>query len=272
MNINVDRYQKLIRFMKNYQYSEKEIEEVYVISLGFLFLKVNNFEQFLEHLSEKASSKGAFGDTLTEGKAALIFAYNGFEVTYLGHQRHQKGPDLLAKGFGYQFYVEVRRFIKDRATEEQLEKAIKREDRLFEYGSYRFRLKVKKKDAKRGILAEGWDYVSGSSKDVSNLYDVILEESAQLPEGEIGIVFIWSDNMKMEETEFELSMHEFDKMMRDNPTPAYEKLSGVLFYDGWLNVGTGQRFYLHLNPQAQNPVLPDLAERLKNLQKPRGIF
>ena len=233
--------------MKSRGYNKEEISYAVFIVEEIKRRNVGNYDKFCSYLFSKICKKGAFRDTLTEGMVALIFAYNGFDVTYLGHQQ---GPDLLVESFGYRFYVEVKRYREDITTERKLS----------QYSRYG-----------RGV--------EGTQKDYQILCRDILEKAKQLPEGEIGMVFVWSEDEKIGEGDFRTCRNQ---ILNDPPNPKekltaeekkqFKKVSGVLFYTRERKPLQQHDFHFFVNPLAQNPILPDLEKRLKNLGRLREIF
>jgi len=239
--------------MKSRGYNKEEISNAVFIVEEIKRRNLGNYDKFCSYLFSKISKKGAFRDILTEGMVALIFAYNGFDVTYLGHQQ---GPDLLVEGFGYRFYVEVKRYREDITTERKLSR----------YSN------------KGGLIAYGHG-VEGTQKDYQILCRDILEKAKQLPEGQIGIVFIWSEDDKIDKDDFRTCGNQ---ILNDPPNPKekltaeekkqFKKVSGVLFYTRERQPLQQHDFHFFGNPLAQNPILPDLEKRLKNLGRLREIF
>lgn len=229
-----EKYKRLVARMKYYGYSEEEIFSAILLLQDLDQGNIKNLDGFYNILMERLENKEQYLDIWIEGKTALTLAFNNFNVTYnpLGN-----GPDLLAEDFGHQLYVEVKRYREDWLTRRKLEEATEK----------------------------GTKYGRGQ-RDVEKLIGDVLKKTSQLPRGEIDIVFIRSDNITIEEVDFKLAMHDFDEMVRSNPV--YRRISGILFDSGWVNIRTGQRFYLHLNPQAEKPLSLVLAERLRNLEEP----
>jgi len=77
-------------------------------------------------------------------------------------------------------------------------------------------------------------------KDVQLLYAKILSEAKQLPKSEAGLVFLRSDNLRMEEFEFQEAATNLDGLVSEQNLLA--KLSGVLFDSGWINLASHKRF------------------------------
>jgi hypothetical protein len=198
-------------------------------------LGVENIGRFQKALSESVADRQRYLDYLAEGKAALTITSNGFHVVYepLG----RPGPDLLVTCSGYSFYVEVSRFREDYETSQKLSQE-------FEEGNE--------------ILVE---YGRGE-KDVESLYCKVLHEAEQLPKSETGLVFLRSDNIRMEDLEFQEAATYLDSLVEQN---LLAKLSGVLFDSGWFNFATRRRFYLWRNQNAESPIDDLLAEKLTNL-------
>ena len=202
-------------------------------------LGVENTNRFQKALSKSIADSEQYLDYRAEGKVALTLASNGFHVVYepLG----RPGPDLSASYSGYRFYVEVSRFREDYDTSQQLSQECEEgNDILIPYG--------------RG------------EKDVEKLYSKILTEAEQLPRSDAGLVFVRSDNVSVEELEFQGAATYLDELVSAQNILAM--LSGVLFDYGWINPATRKRFYLWRNRKSGNPINDLLAGKLENLKEP----
>ncbi len=166
-------------------------------------------------------------------------ASNGFQVVYEPFGR--RGPDLSASCSGYRFFIEVSRFREDYETSHKLNQKLEEgNETLVEYG--------------RG------------EKDIELVYGKILSKLKQLPENGTGIVFIRSDNPRIEELEFQGAATYLDRLGSEQNLLV--QLSGVLFDSGWINLDTHNRFYLWHNRKAKKPINNMLAEKLRNLKEP----
>ena len=219
--------------------SEKQIYQVLLLLEDLRRRGMENIDRFQKALFENIGDNEQYLDHWAEGKAALTLVSNGFQVIY--EPVGKPGPDLSASCSGYRFYVEVSRFREDYETSQKLsQKLEERNETLVEYG--------------RG------------EKDVELVYSKILSEAKQLPESESGLVFLRSDNLRMEELEFQEAATYLDSLVEQQNLLA--RLSGVLFDGGWFNFATGKRFYLWRNPKAENPINNLLSEKLENLKEP----
>ena len=238
-SMNMSKYIKMICRMKKCGYGEKLIYQVLLLFEDLRRLKVQNIDRFQKALFENIADNEQCLDHWAEGKAALTLASNGFQVVY--EPFGKLGPDLSASYSDYRFYVEVSRFREDYETSQKLSQKLEEgNETLVEYG--------------RG------------EKDIELVYDKILSESKQLPESEKGLVFLGSDNLRMEELEFQEAATYLDGLVSEQNLLA--KLSGVLFDSGWINLATHNRFYLWHNLKAKNPINNMLAEKLRNLKEP----
>ena len=230
---------KIFRRMKVLGYGEKQICRVFLLLEDLGHLGVENVDRFQKALFENIADSEQYLDHWAEGKAALTLACNGFCVVYEPCGR--PGPDLSASCLGYRFYVEITRCREDYKTSEKLSQKL-----------------------------EGWNgtlvkYGRGE-KDVEILYGKILSEAEQLPENETELVFLQSDNARMEEIEFEEVTPYLDSLVSEQNVLA--KMSGVLFDSGWVKFPAHERFYLWRNPKAEKPINDLLAGKLQSLKEP----
>ena len=235
----MSEYTKIICSMRKCGYGEKQIYKVLLLLEDLKRLRVKNIDRFQKALFENIADNEQCLDYWVEGKAALTLASNGFQVVYEPFGR--PGPDLSASCSGYRFYVEVSRFREDYETSQKLSQT---------------------PEECNGILVE---YGRGG-KDVELVYGRILSEAKQLPENETGLVFLQSDNDRIEEIEFEEVTPYLDRLVLEQSLLV--KLGGVLFDSGWINLATHKRSYLWRNRKAENPINDLLAEKLENLKEP----
>lgn len=234
----LSNYAEIMRGMKSNAYSEEEIYSVVLLVKDLE--KYADVKLFQRKLFNALTQKEQYLDIWAEGKVALILAFSGFEVTLypFGHE----GVDLRVAWQDYNlqpFFVEVARFRENYQTREELKKAIE-----------------------KGILVP---YGRGE-KDVEAVYQKIITEAAQLPRNEIGLVFLKSDNVTIEDVEFEPATMYLQELVSKNST--YTRLSGVLFDSGWVKTLTGERFHLWRNPKAEMPIDDVLAAKLIRLKEP----
>jgi len=231
----MSEYIETFRRMKVRGYGEKQIYRVLPLLEDLRHLGMQNIDRFQKALFENIADSEQYLDHWAEGKAALTLACNGFRVVYEPCGR--PWPDLSASCPGYRFYVETTRSREDYETSQKLEEW---NGTLVEYG--------------RG------------EKDVGLLYSKILSEAEQLPENETGLVFLQSDNVRMEEFEFEEATTYLDRLVSEQNLLA--KMSGVLFDSGWVKFPAHERFYLWRNPKAERPIDDLLAGKLQSLKEP----
>jgi len=225
--------------MKVRGYGEKQIYIVLLLLEDLRHLWVENIDRFQKALFENIADSEQYLDHWAEGKAALTLACNGFHIVYEPCGR--SGPDLFASCPGYRFYVEITRSREDYETSQKLSQKLEEwNGTLVEYG--------------RG------------EKDVELLYGKILSEAEQLPENETGLVFLQSDNVRIEEFEFEEATTYLDRLVSEQNLLA--KMSGVLFNSGWVKFPAHERFYLWRNPKAERPIDDLLAGKLQSLKEP----
>lgn len=233
-------YERLVSNMEEQDYSVKEIHGVISLLDELKARSVENLRGLEVQLTNNVSQRGGFWDIWTEGKAALILASNG-----LGVKIYPNGPggvDLEASWQHSRFFVEVSRFREDDETSDKLAEgeAIDGEELLVNYG--------------RG------------EKDVEAVHSKIVDKVTQLPEGDIGLVFLLSDNVRIEDIEFEQAVCYLEEQVIENRTCT--RLSGVLFDRGWVRRCDGQpkRFYLWRNPNPNRPIDDTLYNKLNGLK------
>ena len=227
-------YNRIIHQMKEYGYGEEQIYCVLLLLEDLRRFGVGNIDQFQKSLIGSMTDSEQYIDHWLEGKVALKFACNDFSVVYEPCGR--SGPDLSVICPGYRFYVEITRFREDYETNKKLKE-------------------------RNGILVQ---YGRGE-KDVEKLHDKIQSKVKQLRENEIGLVFLRSDNVCIEDIEFEEVKTYLDTMASQN---LLTKLSGVLFDSGWIRCRTHERFYLWRNSEAERPIDDLLAVILQRLKEP----
>jgi len=235
----MSEYNKIIRRMKVCGYGEELIYCVLLLLEDLKRFGVENIDRFQKALFGSIADSERYIDHWAEGKAALTLARNDFRVVYEPYGG--PGPDLSASCSGYTFYVEVARFREDYETSQKLSQKLEEwNGTLVEYG--------------RG------------EKDVKLLYGKILCEAKQLPENETGLVFLKSDNVRMEEIEFQETITDLDRLVSEQNLLA--KLSGVLFDSGLVKFPAHERFYLWRNPKAERAINDLLAGKLQSLKEP----
>ncbi len=238
-SMNISESIKMICGMKKCGCGEKRIYQVLLLFEDLRCLSVENIDRFQKALFENIADNEQCLDHWAEGKAALTLASNGFQVVYEPFGR--PGPDLSASCSGYRFYVEVSRFREDYETSQKLSQKLEEcNGTLVEYG--------------RG------------EKDVERVYGKIMSKAKQLPENETGLVFLQSDNDRIEEIEFEEVTPYFDRLVSEQNL--LTKLGGVLFDSGWVKFPTREHFYLWRNPKAEKPINDLLAGKLQRLKEP----
>jgi len=232
-------YTRLVSDMEEKEYSRNKIHAVISLLDELKARNVENSEGLETQLTKKVSQREGFWDIWSEGKAALILASNGFRVTI--YPCGPGGVDLEAFWQHTRFFVEVSRFREDDETSDKLAEgeAIDGEELLVNYG--------------RG------------EKDVEAVHSKIVDKVTQLPEGDIGLVFLSSDNVRIEDIEFKQAVRYLEEQVIENRTCT--RLSGVLFDRGWVRWCDGQpkRFYLWCNPSSDRPIDGALHNKLCEL-------
>lgn len=255
---------KLIARMRENKYKEKEIYYCAQLMEYLKKKKMNNLDQYQKVLIERLYNKEQYEDILTEGKIARIFLKNGFEVTYLDFDQKNIQPDLLVEGVGNQFYIKIKRYREDITT---IDKLAKYNENI-------------------GLVSYGRN---DTQKDYQILFRDILEKTKKFPAGKIGIVFIWSENVRIDKGDFKTCInlisggeegYKYEKKY-ENVTLRYigsserlteeekeqsKKLSGLLFYSKCRSSKCKRLFFFFSNPKAQTIISPDLARKLENLK------
>lgn len=223
---------KLVISMEKYQYNKREINNVVTIINDLSRHSIVNLDKYISKLIHSLSSKEQFGNIIVEGEIASFFYRKEFQVTF--YPFGKKGVDLKIGFHNYQVFVEVSHFIDDYDTNEKL---------------------------KKGKIIDGHELlVSYNGKNgLETLNDKITDELKQLPKNEMGIIALKSDNVRIEDIEFEQIIDDLNIQAKVNDT--LNNLSGVLFDSSWYS--SGKRFYFWRNMRAIIPIDEILLNQLR---------
>jgi hypothetical protein len=223
--------------MKSSGYGEERIDYVIRLLELMVSMDIERVDRLEKALYNAIPNNEGFLNHVAEGEIALKLASNDFHIVY--EPFGNKGPDLSASCSDCNFYIEVSRFEKDYETNKKLNSAFGDEDEiLVEYG--------------RG------------ERDSYTFYDKIVNEAKQLPKGQKGLIFLKSDNARMEDIEFQEAIACLKLLTSEqNLLP---QLSGVLFDSGWINLHTHKYLYLWRNTKAANRLDDFIARRLEDLK------
>lgn len=201
--------------------------------------EVKNVDHWLAEMKKLLPDCGGLSDLCAEGWFASVFSFNGFEVEMKPFGG--AGPDLKLSD-GEDVYVEVRRF-REGTSKKDSHVVASHAASLEAYGDL--------------------------EKDVKKVLDEIIGKSKQgklVPAGVPYLVALKSDKESIEEVEFEQACDDLSKQAVTGA--AYHGISGVLFYDGWVNIKRKERWYLWSNPNASVQLSNHIRGRLAALQLP----
>lgn len=224
------RLQRLIKRMRELGYNE------YMI--GRVAKRVNELQQrgvycvdrFVQKLLDRVNEKEAYLDILMEGRFAVILARNKFTQIHIEYS--DEGPDIKANYHMSIVYFEITR---ERPGEEDIE------------------------------IQSTVAFVS--AKRMENIISKIQGKIPQLRNGEVNIVVIWSDTVRLSLPEIEEAFKYIQQEIDQNPG-TYKDLSGVLFTEsGGVDVATMKQFYLFKNNKASKPVGTRLGRKLESLHE-----
>jgi len=184
----------------------------------------------------RAADREAFDDLFTEAQMALVFLRNGFGVTFLKPPK----PDTRVEANHCFFFVEVKRIREDYEEAEET-------DRKF------------RQAAKEGKLADYGDVEAGAAK----VLGVVQAGLKQLVEGEINLIFVWTERSSWEEVEFLQLMEYVEKEIRSD-YQRYASLSGLIYRTMSIHLPDRRQFYFWKHP-ADTMLDEELARRLENL-------
>jgi len=188
---------------------------------------VNYVDRFVQKLLDRIGDKEAYFDILMEGRFAIILARNNFLDIEIEYT--QKGPDLKARWNGKTVYFEVTR---RHAAEDEW-------------------------------AVEGASFVS--SDKTENVISKIRAKHRQLQSGEVNIVVIWSDTVRLGYLELEEAFQYIQLEIQQEPE-LYKDLSGILFTEGGgVSPTRLTPFQLFKNYKASNPLGTRLARKLESL-------
>jgi len=223
--------------MKSSGYGEERIDYVIRLLERMVNMDIERTDRLEKALYNAIPNNKGFLNHVAEGEIALKLALNGFHIVY--EPFGNKGPDLSASCSDCNIYIEVSRFEEDYETSKKLNSASGGERKvLVKYG--------------RG------------GKDSDAFYDKIVNEAQQLRKEQTGLIYLRSDNDRMEDIEFQEAIACLNLLISEqNLLP---QLSGVLFDSGWINLHTHKRFYLWRNKKAANRLNDFIANKLNNLK------
>lgn len=227
-----DRLQRLLEGIKKADY--KDCDKEHMVRLAEE--RINELQQrgvhcvdrFVQKLLDRVDDKDAYLDILMEGRFAIILARNGFKEIHIEYCN--EGPDIKAEYNGQTIYFEVTR----RHTDE--------DEWTGEYGA------------------------AGPSPDrPENVIDRIRGKLGQLQSGEINIVVLWSDTVKLGKPDVEEAFKYIKQEINDDPEK-YKSLSGVLFTEGGgVSYTRLTPFHLFKNEKASKLLGTRLARKLECL-------
>lgn len=222
---------KLVIGMGKYQYDKKLISKVLSLIDTLSQYNSKNLDKYINKLILYLPQKEQFVDIIIEGEMAIWFSQKKFEITF--YPSGEKGVDLQIFWQPYQVFVEVSHFREDDVTNEKL---------------------------KKGEFINGQEVLVryGGRNDLETLYSKIIRELEHLPNDEIGIIALKSDNVRIEDIEFESVIDCLNIEAKENDT--LKNLSGVLFDRSWFSRGT--RFYFWRNTRASMPIDEILCNQL----------
>jgi hypothetical protein len=195
-------------------------------------LRIQNVDSWARDLDNAMGDEKTFQDYYIEGWYAFCFARCGFPVTL--KPTGQQGPDLELEVNGAEIYVEVSRFRED--------KDLRREtgqNTCMNFGG-------------GGDL----DLLSEMPDKSQKVLTKIEKESEQLIQGKPGVILLYSDNVFIDE-------HEFQKAIAYKATPL-AKVSAVIFGDTLRKVGAGGYpvCWGLVNPSATAQIQPSLLQKI----------
>jgi len=189
---------------------------------------VGSIDRFLNRLSGRLSSEKGYLDILKEGRFAKILARNGFKEIEIEYCK--EGPDIKAKYNKRTIYFEIAR-----------KRENEREQKLQERGEAGFFLPYR----------------------TDNIISAIQEKLKQLQSGELNIVVLWSDTVRLGLLEIKEAIKYIQREIKAEPEK-YKELSGVLFTDG-TDTATLKQFHLFKNDKASKQLPDRLIKKLGKL-------
>lgn len=168
-------------------------------------LMIQNVDSWARDLDNAMGDDKTFQDHYIEGCYAFCFGRCGFPVTL--KPTGQQGPDLKLEVDGAEIYVEVSRFRED----EVLRREMGQSTYMNFGGGDELDLLPEMPDKSQKVLVK------------------IEKEAEQLIQGEFGIILLYSNNVFIDE-------YEFQKAIAYKATPL-AKVSAVIFGDTWRKVG-----------------------------------
>jgi len=186
-------------------------------------------DKFVRKLDRTVNTQD-YLDILVEGRFAAVLARNGFLQIQM--EPFNKGPDIKASYNGYTIYFEVTRR-RPMAADREL-----------------------------GKTKGSW-VVSPDRTD--NVIGKITEKLGQLQRGELNIIVIWSNTVRLGVPEVQEAFKYIQGEINQN-TEKYEELSSVLLIqDEKVDLTMPKESYLFPNDRALNQLPICLAKKLKSL-------
>ena len=213
-------------------YNDVNIKRVAEVVCDLVDYRVTGIEPFLGKLSRRAVNKDELFDILREGRFAAILAKNGFTDIFLEpFEPSISGPDIKAGYDGEVVYFEVTR--RREAGDEW-------------------------KLAEPGIVG------CVDTDRTENIISRILNKTTQLQIGNVNIIVLWSDTIRLLHREVAESFKYIAQEIADDPNK-YRELSAVLFTTGGVSYPDPKQFDLFVNPNATNKLSDSLIQKLKTM-------
>lgn len=227
-----DRLQKLITKIEAMQ----DVDTDHVVRLVKERIKelqqsgVHSVNKFLQKLVWGANNKEDYFDILMEGRFAVILARNKFSNIHIEYCK--KGPDLKADWNRNTVYFEVTRS-RPNEEDEQVQSRVA--------------------------------FVSSMSAE--SIIAKIQGKLRQLKSGEINIVVIWSDTVRLRPPVIKEAF-EYIKQEITDELKKYKNLSGILFTEGGgVDTATLKQFYLFKNDKTSKPLGSRFTRKLESLHE-----
>ena len=222
-------YEQITAHMKTLGYKEHWIG----YTLGWVYELHQNGVHCLGRFIRKllaTRDKISCSNIITEGRFAIILARNNFSDIQLEYT--EKGPDIKAAWNRDTVYFEVTRRLPD----------------VDEW-------------------ADGFDINKLSRDRTENIISKIEGKLRQLQSGEVNIVVIWSDTVRLSLPDVAEAFKYIQQEIYHNPG-IYKDLSGVLLTEGGgVSSSTLKQFYLFRNDKASKPLGTRLAQKLESLHE-----
>jgi len=165
-----------------------------------------------EYIKNLQAISDSFKDFRLEGKAALMFAKAGCNVTI---RERAEPPDLALKFNNEVFYGEVKHFREK--VQDRIDAA-----RMSEPGDY--------------LEPYGDTFPLEGKYALEQVYDVAEKKIDQYKEHAPNILVIESSSTSVEDTEIETAIDMIDQGVRSGKCPGFAKLNGILLTSDWNNI------------------------------------